>query len=105
MGEASRRKKAGVTLDNDRAATLRTQFAQMGVNPDDVGFYDTPAFMAAERQNPRVLERYGEWVVRRQRDMDYDTRVRAVVPRLAEILEAHLVEHGWLGDCFATAIR
>lgn len=77
-----------------RAEELERLFGDMGVRRLEPGFYDDPAFLAVEREQPEILEDYAEWVLRRPRDAAYDTRVREVVPRMAEMLANHAISIG-----------
>jgi hypothetical protein len=100
MGEAKRKRGGGARSSLEE---LCAKLAKLGVDPNQVGFYDAPAFIAAERQDPRVLELYAQWVICRPRSHVYDERVRTVVARLASILEARLGREGWLGECLMTS--
>ena len=81
MGEAKRR-SAGAS-DHAR---INDQLRQLGIDTTRFGFYDQPAFLAAERRDGAFLEQYALWVQTRPRTAGYDARVRDVVPRLAEFL-------------------
>ncbi len=96
MGEAKRRK---TQQSPDRLAMLSKAFAVLGIQPAAPGFYNSPEFMAAERQNPELLNTYAEWVVRRPRDDAYDARVREIVPQVATMVGQWLDEEGIKGAC------
>lgn len=81
MGEAKRRTAS--VLDHDR---IDERLRQLGIATTRFGFYDQPAFLAAEQRDGTFLEQYALWVTTRPRTADYDARVRGVVPRLAELL-------------------
>jgi hypothetical protein len=97
MGEAKR--KAGTMRAHGPMQRLHALFARIGVNPDEIAFYDSPAFQAAERADPSLLNSYAEWVFRRPRDPGYEGRVRASVPLVADILARRLAETGLAGTC------
>ena len=97
MGEA-KRKRAN---QKSRAAELEDRFRSLGIDFARPGFYDTPQFLAQERLDPRVLEAYAEWVLARPRGDDEDAKVREIVPRLADIVNARLRRHDWIGGCVA----
>jgi hypothetical protein len=75
------------------------EFAKRGINPTEVGFCDSPAFLASEHKNPRFLEMYARYVALRDYDAEYIERVLLIVPVVAEILRVQLVENGRLGAC------
>lgn len=81
MGEANRQ-SAGVS-DHAR---IDDRLRQQGIDTTRFGFYDQPAFLAAERRNGAFLEQYALWVQTRPRTGAYDARVRDIVPRLAGFL-------------------
>jgi hypothetical protein len=81
MGEAKRR--AANSSDHVR---IEERLRQLGVETTRFGFYDQPAFLAAEQRDGTFLEQYALWVQTRPRTDDYDARVRHIVPRLAELL-------------------
>lgn len=78
MGEAKRRGAVHTGIDG--------RLRELGVDTTKFGFYDQPAFLAAERRDGAFLEQYALWVQSRPRTIDYDARVREIVPRLAEFL-------------------
>lgn len=81
VGEAKRR-GAGASAH----ASINDRLRQLGIDTTRFGFYDQPAFLAAEQRDGAFLEQYALWVQSRPRTADYDTRVRDIVPRLAEFL-------------------
>tara|TARA_E500000305_G_scaffold90306_1_gene77559 strand:- start:168 stop:1025 length:858 start_codon:yes stop_codon:yes gene_type:complete len=81
MGEAKRR--AAGALEHAR---IDGRLRQLGIDTTRFGFFDQPAFLAAERGESAFLEQYALWVQTRPRTADYDARVRNIVPRLAEFL-------------------
>lgn len=78
---------------------LSRLFGERGIPTSEIAFYNHPAFLAAEQTDPAFLEFYGAWVRARQRDAAYDTRVRRVVPKIAEILADEIIDDGQLGVC------
>jgi hypothetical protein len=100
VSEAKRRRTTGSASD-DEYSLLKAQFEALGIDTSRPGFYDDPAFLAEEQRNRHFLETYGRWVLTRARSDEEDTRVREVVPRLAEIIVGRLEHHQWLGACIA----
>jgi hypothetical protein len=76
MGEAKRR-GAG-TSDHGR---IGDRLQQLGIDTARFGFYDQPAFLAAECRDGAFLEQYALWVQTRPRTADYDARVREIMQR------------------------
>lgn len=81
MGEAKRRAE-----NPPDHVSIDERLRQLGVDTTLFGFYDQPAFLAAEQHDGTFLEQYALWVQTRPRTADYDARVRDIVPRLAELL-------------------
>lgn len=107
MGEAKRRAAAGreVTPPNADEAVdrLRRLFAGLGIVPDEIAFYDSPAFIAAEQKDPEFLKAYAEWVMVRPRSSEYNAYVRSVVPKVANIVGHRLGVEQVYGACLNTA--
>jgi hypothetical protein len=95
MGQAKHRKQ----MHADEFNRLDRQLSGLGINTGEFGFTDRPAFHAAERHNPTLIEDYARWVMLRPRDQDYDAHVRATVPRLAQLVATVLAEDGLEGSC------
>lgn len=102
MGEAKRRTGA-VAPTNDRLREiLRAKFDGLSIDYSKPGFYDDPNFIAHERGSDRLfVESYAQWVITRERTPEYDSRVRDVLPKLANIIKARIVRHNWNGGCIA----
>ena len=79
------------------AKILARIFSNRGIPTDQINFYNHPAFLAAERQDPSFLEFYAAWVRARRRDDAYDVHVRRVVPRMADIIADEIARDGQLG--------
>jgi hypothetical protein len=97
MGDAKRKRAS----QQNRAKELEEQFDRLGIDFSRPGFFDTPQFLARERADRRFLETYAEWVLSRPRSAGEDAKVREVVPRLADIVNARLRRHDWIGGCVA----
>jgi hypothetical protein len=78
---------------------LEQLFQERRIDFVDPGFYDGTAFQLCERQDPRFLENYGEYVHVRSFDCEYLNRARAVVLELATFLVGELVADGRTGAC------
>ena len=96
MGEAKTKRGLGDTGDA-RRLELQRLFERLRINSDQTGFYDDPAFIAEERRVPLMLENYGEWVMHRERNPEYDAHLRGVMSKLAPIIFARLDRHQWFG--------
>lgn len=79
--------------------TLERLFADLGVPTSDIAFYNHPNFMAAEAENPSVLELYAAYVRLRPRDAAYDKHVRQTVPVVSQTLAEEILSDGQLGAC------
>ena len=73
----------------DRKVLARL-FSNRNIPTDQIAFYNSPAFLAAEQADPAFLEFYGAWVRSCPRDAAYDAHVRAIVPRMAEMSPTRL---------------
>jgi hypothetical protein len=74
-------------------------FSDLGISIDAPGFYDDPAFVAIERENPKLLEAYGAFVKARPLDDGYVLRVRQIVNIVSPVLHKELVLDGRIGAC------
>jgi len=79
--------------------TLARLFANRGIPTAAPAFYNNPAFLAAEQDDPAFLEVYGAWVRSRARTADYDAHVRRVVPLIADVVGREIARDGQLGVC------
>ncbi|MBS0503643.1 hypothetical protein ACQKJZ_01510 [Sphingomonas sp. NPDC019816] len=82
MGQAKQRAAARSGAHAEIDARLRG----LGIDTTQFGFFDQPAFAAEEGRDGTFLDQYALWVQSRPRTTEYDERVRAIVPRLAEFL-------------------
>lgn len=80
-------------------AELETMFAGLGIDCQNIEFYNSPAFQSAEKRDPNFLAAYGEYVQAKTFDADYLTRARIAVPKVAAFLRRELVRDGRLGAC------
>lgn len=87
---------ADYTSDFD---TLASQFSAMGIPTDRPGFYDSPAFVEAERREPTFIEKYAAFVKIRSYDAAYLARAEQIIRRTARILNQELVADSRLGAC------
>jgi len=82
MGQAKERAAARTVAH----AAIDARLRGVGIDTTQFGFYDQPAFAAEEGRDGSFLDQYALWVQSRPRSAEYDERVRAIVPRLAEFL-------------------
>jgi hypothetical protein len=75
------------------------RLARLNLDKSRPGFYDDPAFIAAERDDPTLLEAYAGYVESLPISEQYAERVRATVAKTASFLSARLKEDGRLGAC------
>jgi hypothetical protein len=99
MGEARRRRQARQAGFENINAALKSA----GIDVSFFGFYDQPAFIAIEREDPRALELYARWVLGRPCDAVYETHARNVVPRLTRLIERRLAAENGVGACVNVA--
>ncbi|HBL93780.1 MAG TPA: hypothetical protein DHV57_15435 [Hyphomonas sp.] len=85
-------------------SSLSQLFLSRGIPTTDIGFYNHPGFLAAEREDVTFLEHYGAWVRARPRDPDYEDHVRAIVPKMAAVLAEEILRDGQLGVCIDAAM-
>lgn len=106
MGEAKKRRIATVNKNSSAGwLDVDRRFSALKIDRTLPGFYDHPNFVKEEQKDQRFAEAYADWVLLRERDAAYESKVREVVPKLAEIIEARIVRHNWQGACIAiTAI-
>ena len=78
-------------------------FKAQDIPVSDIGFYNHPAFMQAESQNPSFLELYAAFVRLRPREVSYDDHVRKTVPLVAETMAEEILRDGQMGACVDVA--
>jgi hypothetical protein len=78
---------------------LEQEFRRLGIDYEHPGFYESPAFRAAEERDGRFLDRYAEYIERRPYTPEYLERVTTIVPRLANLVFDHLIRDGRHGAC------
>lgn len=95
MGAAKNRAK----LEAHRFADLESRVRTLGIDKLVPGFYDSAAFLRAERADPRLIELYAQYVQYRPRAPEEDARTTAIVPRLAALLADQVAALGRPGAC------
>ena len=88
----------------DRKSQLEAAFIRIGVTELKPGFYDDPAFMAAERINPSLLNEYAEYCLEISKDAAYLSRARGVVQRVVAFLYPLTVADNSAGQCMPTSL-
>jgi hypothetical protein len=74
---------------------LERTFRSLGIDFSRPGFYDTPAFVTVERQNPALLNTYAQYVLEvTQGDSSYLERAQAVTQSAMKFLHAELAADG-----------
>lgn len=77
---------------------LQQLFRERSIDFAEPGFYDDAAFQRSESQDPRFLEKYGEYV-HLSFGAEYLDRARVVIQQLANFLAAELAADGRTGAC------
>lgn len=78
---------------------MPTRLAGLGLDLTKPGFYDDPAFLAAERRDPRLLEAYAYFIDGISLDENYVEYVRERTHATVTFLHRALVEDGRMGAC------
>ncbi len=78
---------------------LEQLFSHHKIDSAKPGFYDDPAFMAAEKDDPLFLENYARFVDTRTFSPEYLTLAKVEIPLIASICQQELVADGRLGAC------
>jgi hypothetical protein len=78
---------------------LESDFRRRGIDTSTPGFYDHPAFVAAEQRDNTFLNRYARYVDVRQHPEDYIHRASVEIPVIAETLHGILVQDARQGAC------
>ena len=78
---------------------IKREFDTLGICTDDVEFYNSKEFLAAEKNNPILLEAFAEFVVQKSYQEQYLERSRRIVPAVCEFLKNELILDGRLGAC------
>lgn len=85
--------------DPDKATALEAKFASLGIDFTMPGFCDLPAFLGAERTNPRLLEDYAAYIEARPYTEEYLTDARVKIELVARAVRAAIEMDGRLGAC------
>ena len=72
---------------------------KLGVNTSKPGFYDQPAFLAAEKTDPALLEAYADFVEERVHSKDYLASAERAVEQTTTFLYERLLADGRKGAC------
>jgi hypothetical protein len=95
MGQAKKRAQMQGTAHQRTEDELRGY----GIDTSQFGFYDQNAFVAREQENGQFLEKYAKWVDTRPRSVEYDTRARMIVPKLANFMADLFEGEGMQRSC------
>lgn len=82
-----------------RERRLRALFERLSIDCDAPGFCDSPAFLKAERSNPRIMESYAEFVEARAYHGEYLVRTAKKIALVTETVRRAVEEDGRLGAC------
>lgn len=100
MGEAKRRRGAGPSSRFEQVVALYTN---LGIDMSAPGFFDDSRFLAAEKEDPAILETYGEFVGLRPYTQTETDTARRLVPLLADMVCEEVETSGRLGMCVDAA--
>ena len=78
---------------------LEAEFGRLGIDFRNPAFCETPAFLAAEQRNPRLLVKYAQYVNTLNFTLEYSQRAQTVVAETADFLYAELAADGRRGAC------
>lgn len=80
----------------DRPGTV---LADLGIDAGQPGFYDDPAFLAAEQRDPSFLEIYAAFIQQKTFDTNYLSRAEGIVKRGVKYLGSRLAKENQVGRC------
>lgn len=83
---------------------LQKDFIEHKINIKNPGFYNDPAFIVAEKKDPKFLQNYGFYVLNKKYDADYLLYVERVLPQIAQVLFTELKNDGRNGACVDMSI-
>lgn len=83
----------------NKPRSLPERFRALGIDFSKPGFYDTPAFAAAEQRDPAFLAKYADFVDARAMTPDEVSRAREIVPKAAQFLFERLAQAQHLDAC------
>lgn len=78
---------------------LEKLFSDLNINYSNIGFYDSPEFIACEERNYRFLEKYGEFILKRDYSSEYIEKASFEIPYIASMMNEILREDKRLGAC------
>ena len=77
----------------------RRVLTDLGVRVDAPGFYDDPAFLSAEKDDPSFLEIYASFVRHQRYRTDYLSHAEQVIQHAVEFMRTRLDAEKQLGRC------
>lgn len=84
---------------DDHPERVIEELAARGISTANPGFFDQPAFRAAEEGDPEYLCNYARFIDARHYTPEYLDRARREIPEIAEPLHQALKRDGRLGAC------
>ena len=83
---------------------LRKAFEKLNIDYSKIGFYDSLEFIENERLDPKFLEKYAEYVSKKDLTRDYISKAYVEIPFIAKLLNEELIKDGRLGACIDISI-
>jgi hypothetical protein len=83
----------------NKPQNLPELFRALDIDFSKPGFYDTPAFGAAERRDPSFLAKYADFVDGRAMSPEEISHARVIVPKAAQFLFERLAQAQHLDAC------
>ena len=79
-------------------------YEELKIDYSKIGFYDSPEFMAVERNIPSFLESYAQFVLEKDYSKEYIAKAQNEIPFITKILNEELKKDGRLGACIDMSI-
>lgn len=76
-----------------------SDFSARGIPTNSPGFFDHPAFLKIERDQPSYLNNYARFVQAQPYSEEYLARARREIPEIARLLHRELLADGRQGAC------
>lgn len=85
--------------NESKAQQLRPRFAKLGIDCEAPGFCDSPAFLRAERSDPKIMEDYARYIEARAYSGAYLADAARKIAHVAETVRRAVEMDGREGAC------
>lgn len=86
-------------MKNNNFIAVKKEYLSLKIDINNVGFYNDPSFIKAEKRNPSLLDKYTTFVDEQTYSEEYLNRARNIIPKLTAFMSTEVAADGRLGAC------